>query len=150
MKNINDCIEQNEYKKIFFRREESKAFLLKSDKEFLCKIVAVDNCVFQNSKLKRCDYLFLVDKKEFNSKAFYIELKGINIKHACEQLYNSIKLTRSQILKYEIEAKVISVKNFHPNLLNNEYFRKVKKLISREICFHKVHKGNNYTHTETL
>lgn len=92
----------------------------------------------------------MVNKKEIHPKAFYVELKGINIKHACEQLYNSIKMTRPEIIKYEIEAKVISVKDFHPNLLSNEYFRKVKKLINREINFSKVHKGNNYTHIEVI
>ncbi len=150
MKSINECIEQNESKKIFFRQEMGKRFSLKSEKDFSCKIVAIDNCVFQNSELKRCDYLFLINKREVKLKAFYVELKGINIKHACEQLYNSIKLTRPEILKYEIEAKVIARKDFHPNILNNEYFRKVKRLIKKDIEFHKVHKGNNYTYTEIL
>ncbi len=150
MKSINECIEQNEFKKIFFRQEMGKRFSLKSEKDFSCKIVGIDKCVFQNSELRRCDYLFLVNNGDTNSRAFYIELKGINIKYACEQLYNSIKLTRPEILKYEIQAKVIALKDFHPNILNHEYFRKVKKLINRDIEFHKVHKGNNYTYTEII
>lgn len=37
MKSIDECIEQNESKKIFFRREKGKTFSLKSDKNFHVK-----------------------------------------------------------------------------------------------------------------
>ena len=156
MKNINECVQENDVKAIFSTKEMGKTFSLKSDSNFSCKIIAIDDCVFQNSELRRCDFLFLASKivKNINRqdrlKAFYIELKGINIHDACEQLYNAIKQTKHEINNYSIEAKVISVKGFQPNILNNEYFRKVKKLIKKDIVFHKVHKGNNFTYTHII
>jgi hypothetical protein len=156
MKNINECVREDAVKAIFYRKEMGKTFLLKSDNDFSCKIIAIDDCVFQNSVLRRCDFLFLASKivKNINHqdrlKAFYIELKGINIHYACEQLYNAIKHTKHEISNYSIEAKVISIKGFQPNISNNEHFRKVKKLIKKEIAFHKVHKGNNFTYTHII
>jgi hypothetical protein len=156
MKKLEDCIESDECKKFFFRQEMGKRFTLQSTNVFSCKIVDIDSCVFKNTTLRRCDYLFLVPKNDINkeyfenSKAYYVELKGINISYACEQLYNAIAKTKQGILNYDIEAKVIAVKGFQPKILNNEYFRKVKKMIKKEIVFHKVHKGNNFNHIELI
>ncbi|MEO8416201.1 MAG: hypothetical protein ABI472_21245 [Ginsengibacter sp.] len=156
MKSINECIEEEGINVIFFRKEMGKTFSLTSDTRFSCKIISIDNCVFQNSVLRRCDFLFLVSKTHENVilqsslQAFYVELKGVNIQYACEQLYNAIRDTKREIVNYSIEARVISIKGFQPNIANNEYFRKVKKLIKKEIVFHKVHKGNNFTYTHII
>lgn len=156
MQPINSCIEESEYKTEFSRREEGKTFTLHFNSPFYCNIVAIDKCVFKNVNLRRCDYLFLVPgkskTKEINNlpKAYYIELKGDNVKSACEQLFNAIDMTKPQIPEYIIEAKVIGTKGFQPNILNNEYYRKIKRLIKKEITFHKVHKGNNFNYRENL
>ena len=155
MKRINDCSE-NGYDFTFKRQEEGKRFVLKSDKKFNCQVVDIDKCVFEGVDIRRCDFLFLVSKNEnqqlgfSSSKAYYIELKGISIKDACKQLYHSIDRTKAEILNHEIVAKVIATKGFQPDMENNKYFLKVRRLINRKIEFHKVHARNNYTHTEFL
>jgi hypothetical protein len=157
MKSISDCkIAESGYKSKFTVKEEGKTFCITSNRDFYCDVISIDNCVFDKSELRRCDYLLLIPSKhekveQFKtSKAIYVELKGDDVKSACEQLYNAIDKTKAQILNVDIEAKVIGTKNFHPNLQSNTYFRKVKMLIRKEIVFHKVHRANRFTYTETI
>lgn len=139
-------------------RENGKSYILSSTNKIHCTIVDIDNCVFENEDIRRCDYLFLIDKrKEENknlsiskSKAIYVELKGIDIKDACQQLYNAIDKTKHEILNHDINAKVVGTKGFQPNIANNKYYLNIKRLIKKDIQFHKVHKGNNFTFTDTL
>ena len=126
MKRISECkTPESGVKSKFFVKEMGKTFTLNSKTIFYCEIVLIDKCVFTDSELRRCDYLFLVPSKEMRnerfdeSKAFFIELKGDDVRSACEQLFNAIDKTRNDILNYDIEAKVIGTKGFQPDLRNN-------------------------------
>ncbi len=157
MKLIDECIVEDQVKDKFFQRENGKTFSLKSENEFRCKVVAIDECCFKGIEMRRCDFLFLVNHKNQpegiafkESKAFYVELKGEDIESACEQLYNAIDRTKTQITNHVIIAKVVGTKGSQPEMKNGEYFRRVKKLIRREIDFHKVGKFNAFNHIETI
>lgn len=157
MKRVNECVTlASGIKSEFSVNEMSKTFTLRSQNVFFCDVIAIDKCVFTGSSLRRCDYLFLaysklnkVDRFE-ESKAYFIELKGDNVRSACEQLYNAIDKTKNEIFNFQIEAKVIGTKGFQPDIRNNDYYRKVRKLIRKEIGFHKVHKGNSFNHVELI
>jgi hypothetical protein len=158
MKNLNDCKEIKRGK-TFSKSEQGKTFVLCSDNEFDCHIVDIDHCVFETSDaIRRCDLLFLVpvNKKENlhmkneNSKAFYVELKGGDVKSGCEQLFKAIDRTKSQISNFDFNAMVVGTAGWQPEILNNEYYRKVKRLIKKDIQFRKVHKANKFTHTEII
>ena len=127
------------------REEESKEIIFKHS-EFIvvCDVVGVDSCIFKKTKgEKSCDFLFLFDKnkQEYNflrnkhSIAYYVELKGIDLVSACEQLFNSIDKTQSQIDGFEINAVVVSTRKFIPQYDNNEFYRKTKRLIRKDIIF---------------
>jgi hypothetical protein len=148
MKKISECVEESGCKKSFSRKEKGKKITFVSERPFDCEIVRIDNCVFSDHTIRRCDYLFLMSHKI--REAYYVELKGDNNRSACEQLFHTIDRTKSQITGFKISAKVIGTKGFHPKVTNNEFYRNVKRLIKRKIEFHKVHKGNNYTHTEHI
>lgn len=156
MKNIKECVEENRISKSFTRKENNKRFTLENSKVFHCEVIKIDGCVIADEGVRRCDYLFLTgnsnkdDKKPKPHKAFYVELKGDDVKGACEQLYNAIYYTRSEVLKYEIVAKVVGTKDFHPNLRDNKFYRDLRKLIRKEIDFHKVHKGNQFHYREQI
>lgn len=144
MKLIAECI-VTEIKNIVCREEEGKTICFTHPEyEIVCDIVAIEKCVFSQADIgRRCDYLFLVDKnkQQYNflknkiSSAFYVELKGIGLVDACEQLLNSIEKTSNQIGTFEIYALVISPKEFNPKYDNNEYYRAVKRLIKKDIQF---------------
>jgi hypothetical protein len=153
MKKINDCIEETGRKKVFTRKEKGKSFTLISEEEFNCSIVGIDKCVFGVESGKRCDFLFLSEKVSISKnckKAFYVELKGEDLRIVCEQLFNGIKQTKPEINGFEIEARVVTTNGLQPRILNSQYFRRVKKLIGKEIVFCKVHRGNNFNHQEKL
>jgi hypothetical protein len=155
MKKLDECKETATGKR-FSRKEEGKTFSLQSDLDFHCEIVDIDHCVLKHDSIRRCDWLFLVPKKENQhlknqkSRAFFVELKGTEINGACEQLFNAIDRTKSQILNFEIEARVVGTRGFQPELKNTEYYRKVKRIIRKDIEFCKAHKGNNFTHIERI
>jgi hypothetical protein len=122
-------------KEIFFRHPEF---------DMVCNVVSIDDCVFRNTRgQKRCDYLFLFDKNlqqyrflhNSPSIAFYVELKGIDLVHACEQLLNSIEKTMAEIRLFDIHAVVVSSRRFIPQYDNNEFYRGVKRLIRKNIQF---------------
>jgi hypothetical protein len=145
---FNNC-EVTEEGTNFCRKEAGKKFCLSSDVKVRCKIVNIDNCFFKDADFKRNDWFFYLDESNCK-KAYYIELKGKNIEHACEQLYNGIDHTRINFSNFSLYARVIALRDSVPNLKNNEYYRKVKRQIKSEIIFCKVHKGNNYTYTEKV
>ncbi|MEI9934961.1 MAG: hypothetical protein WDM71_08955 [Ferruginibacter sp.] len=127
------------------REEEGKKICFEHIKyEIVGDVVSIDKCVFNKVHGERkCDYLFLFDKKrqQYNflknkiSPAYYVELKGIDLVSACEQLLNSIIKTKDQISEFEINALVVSSKEFHPKYHNNEYYRDLKRLIKKNIQF---------------
>jgi|GEM_PF-3374117 len=144
MRSIADCtlIENNAQ---ISREEQGKKICFKHNEySVVCSVVGVDRCVFRNVHgQKSCDYLFLFDKskQEYGflrnrlSLAFYVELKGIELVTACEQLLNSIEKTMQQIINFEIIALVVSSRAFVPKYDNNEFYRNVKRLIRRDIEF---------------
>ncbi len=124
-----------EGKEIFFRHSEF---------EMVCNVIGVDSCIFKNTLgVRSCDYLFLFDraKQQYNflnnksSLAYYVELKGIDLVSACEQLHNSIDMTMNQIESFDINALVVSTRAFIPKYDNNEFYRAVKRLIRKNIQF---------------
>ena len=67
--------------------------------------------------------------------AYYVELKGIDLASACEQLLNSIEKTKEEITGFDINALVVSTRKFIPQYDNNEFYRGVKRLIRKNIEF---------------
>jgi hypothetical protein len=144
MKAISDCT-TIEIKTKICREEEGKEICFQHlEYEIVCEVVAIEKCVFK--KLgggKRCDYLFLFNKNKQNynylknkpSLAYYVELKGIGLVDACEQLLNSIEKTKDQINDFEINALVVSSREFIPKYDNNQYYRDLKRIIRKNIQF---------------
>lgn len=144
MKALNECF-QTETKHKIYREEEGKAISFVNDEyEIVCDVVSIEKCVF-TGKLdgRRCDFLFLFDKakqvytilKNKSSLAYYVELKGILLEDACEQLYNSIEKTKGQIQGFEINALVVSSREYVPKYDNNDWNRNLIRLIRKQIQF---------------
>src|SRR5579872_2959452 len=121
MKSISQC-SNTEVKTKVCREEEGKVICFQHiEYEIVCEVVPIEKCVFNRSEVgRRCDYLFLFDKnkqhynflKNKSSLAYYVELKGIELIKACEQLLNSIIKTKDQITDFEINALVVSSRGF--------------------------------------
>lgn len=128
-----------------YREEENKSISFENENyELVCEVVPIEKCVLTKADDgKRCDFLFLFDKtkQEYQilnikgSLAFYVELKGIELEAACEQLLNSINKTMEQLNGFELNAMVVSSREFNPKYDNNEFYRNVKRLIKKDIQF---------------
>jgi esterase/lipase len=144
MKSLADCKILEKGNKIY-REEENKSICFENKNyELVCEVVPIENCVLTKADDgKRCDFLFLFDNqkqeykllKDKKSLAYYVELKGIELDKACEQLLNSIDKTKDQINNFELNAMVVSSREFNPKYDNNEFYRNVKRLIKKDIQF---------------
>ena len=157
MKSLESCLSvENGIR--FSRSEKGKTFELHSAQTVQCDIYNVDKCLFQDEHMRRCDWLFVIPKNRDRNQhldipkqlAYYIELKGEDHKNVCEQLYNAIDKTKAAFPNFEFHARIVSTKGLQPELRTNGYYKKIKRLIRREIIVVKVHKGNQYKHTETI
>jgi hypothetical protein len=144
MRPILDCSNIETSPQIHREEEGKEIFFRHSEFDLVCNVVGVDSCIFKNTVGERsCDYLFLFDrtKQHYNflnnksSLAYYVELKGIDLVGACEQLHNSIEKTMKQIESFNINALVVSTREFIPKYDNNEFYRAVKRLIRKDIQF---------------
>jgi hypothetical protein len=144
MKAISECTTL-EIKTKVSREEEGKEVCFQHPEyEIVCEVISIERCVFEKTdKGRRCDYLFLFNKSKqhYNylktkaSPAYYVELKGIGLTDACEQLLNSLEKTKDQIPYFEINALVVSSKAFIPKYDNNEYYRDIKRIIRKNVQF---------------
>jgi len=144
MRPISDCSNIETSSQIYREEQGKQIFFRHAEFDVVCNVVGVDSCIFKNTVGERsCDYLFLFDrtKQEYiflNNKislAYYVELKGIDLVGACEQLFNSIDKTKEQIDSFDINALVVSTRQFSPKYDNNEFYRAVKRLIRKDIQF---------------
>jgi hypothetical protein len=86
-----ECITKTKQKIITFSEKRS-TIIFKNINQVEATCVIVDGCEITTDI--RCDHLMLA--KEFEH---FIELKGQNLKHAIEQILNSIKVLSSNITK---------------------------------------------------
>lgn len=70
-----------------------------------------------------CDYLLLNDTKE---NAYYIELKGSDIKHGIKQLEETAKLFEKELEDYQFYYRLVSSKVNTHDIKSSEY-RKFKE-----------------------
>lgn len=144
MKTISECSDTVTNRRICKEEEGKEICFQHEEYDIVFEIIEIEKCVFKNVEGgKRCDYLFLIDKKkqQYNflgnkvSPAHFVELKGIGLIEACEQLLNSIEKTKDQIIDFEINALVVSSRKFVPKYDNNEFYRELKRIIRKNVRF---------------
>lgn len=104
-KSIEECTETKTDSKIILTENRMKMTFLNRERKVV-KVVTVDNCVVTEGI--RCDYLVINEK----TYEFFVELKGTDIRHACDQLTASIvqlsaNPTRKAKHSFVISSRVI-------------------------------------------
>lgn len=130
MKSLVEC-SKIEKGSLIRKEEQNKEISFKHEEyDLVCDVVKMDDCVFNKVEGERsCDYLFLFDKnkqdysflKNKPSIAYYVELKGVDLEGACEQLLNSIDKTMNEINGFDINAVVVSSRKFLPKFDTNDF-----------------------------
>jgi hypothetical protein len=93
----------------------------KNGKE-ICKI-RVDGCLIKDGE--RCDYLILVCE---NQSAFFVELKGHDLKKAISQIDSSLTKLISEIKEFKIYARIVLNRNPTPDINSSVEIKLRKRL----------------------
>lgn len=83
-KSIEECTKNTTDPKILLTENRMRMTFLNTKRKAV-RVITVDNCVVTTGI--RCDYLVLNEKDD----EFFVELKGTDVRHACDQLTASIK-----------------------------------------------------------
>lgn len=142
MKKLAQCSHTKKGFSLSEKEENSEIIFANENYEVTASVIPIEKCVFTSKdKGKRCDFLFLFDAKKQaysflrKSKAYYVELKGIDLTEAYEQLLNSITITRNEIPLFDLNAVIVSTRAFVPKYDNTENYRNLKRLINKNpIC----------------
>lgn len=86
--------------------EKGKTYRLINNSGFNLTIYKVDACLIKDNNQQKCDYLFLVDKKQ-ECVAYFIELKGTGLTGAIHQIMNSIDILYKSLHEHKIFARIV-------------------------------------------
>ncbi len=111
---------------IFISSENRCEHIGNNEKHHSIRHFRIDGDVFPpNSREERCDYLLLNDT---DKRAYYIELKGSDIKKAMRQIDNSIRLLHDSIHSYSLHPRIIYYSSTHEIHSNEVTKWKIKHL----------------------
>lgn len=110
-------------------KENGKRYILHNDEKYTVSDFLVDGGVFVNEVgLNKCDRLVLVqDPDRFT--VFLIELKGKNVRHAIEQLYDTAHMYKKELVKMRTRFRVVCTSV--PNMANDSKTTQLKEEIYR-------------------
>ena len=98
--------------KIGMASEKGKTYRMANNSKYHVTKIHVDGGVFVQTL--SCDFLFLThsfDNKVFsNHAAFLVELKGKDVKHAVDQIGNTIKLMKFADNEFVLNARIVASK----------------------------------------
>lgn len=122
-----DCLEYKRTISNITCSENHKRYNLQNNGYIVAKY-HVDGGVIRSNRI-RCDYLLVCYGEE--NKAIFVELKGHDNSHACEQLYETISTLRANLLRLpniKFYARVVNRKTA-PNDYTKVSYKKVFKLL---------------------
>lgn len=92
MNNCEKCSNQS----IFSIKENKSNFILKNPQsKNICEI-KVDGCLIKDNSLIKCDYIFEIYENSNIAKLIYVELKGVNLNHAKDQIISTDNLLKNR------------------------------------------------------
>ena len=69
--------------------------------------IQIENCVIKSIGEKGCEAILIVEKENFKSRGYFIELKGISVGHAFKQIENSLNKTVADLKNVALFGRVI-------------------------------------------
>lgn len=122
-----NCLEYKGDIRYITCKENNKRYNLQNNGYIVAKY-RVDGGIIKSNKI-RCDYLLVCYGDE--NKAIFVELKGHDNKHACEQLYETISVLEANLRRIEnikFYARIVNRKTV-PNLFTDRSYTKIFKLL---------------------
>lgn len=112
--------------------ENGKKCIFNNPHQTEIRKIKFDKCLIpQTQQQLSCDYGIWVD---LCNKCYFIELKGKDIKHACNQLVATINYVREnydeELVGMEVIAAIVPSANSIPNLKQSPEYLKLKKMVN--------------------
>ena len=105
--------------------ENGRRYKLRNDCGYNVKNYLIDGGVYVNeNSMNKCDRLFLVHDPD-KCTAILIELKGKNVYHALEQLYDTAYRYRKELTEFRVRFRIVC--KSVPNMANDSKTIKLKK-----------------------
>ncbi|MHB8124548.1 MAG: hypothetical protein ACYDEJ_02705 [Desulfitobacteriaceae bacterium] len=103
--------------------EKKKVIVFQNPKrrEVIC--YCVDGGMINDPTIVKCDGLFIVLGL---NKAVFIELKGVDVKHAIEQISNTARMYKKDLQDFGLNGRIIC-SSATPRLQNEPYYLKLDK-----------------------
>ena len=105
-------------------REMGKRFSLRNPQQKEICRVHIDDCLITDKTIKKCDFLFGID----NSRYYLIELKGVDINTAIEQIVNTYEIVNSKIKAPVSNYKGIVISSEVPSQAHQKFRNLAEKL----------------------
>jgi len=105
--------------------ENGKSYIGINNSGKTTRTIRVDDCLITGHSNK-CDYLLLDDTE---LKAYFIELKGCDVKHAAIQIIETISRLKKDLSSYNTFFARIVCSECPPNIKNTPQFLKLLRLI---------------------
>lgn len=120
----NACTEKKKSSKIVVSENKSKFIIINNKKKVIHK-VKVDGCLISENS-KKCDWLFEINPKS-KELVIFLELKGVDLKHAIRQIESTIQQTKSRFDSYLKKESIVSCRSV-PKMRGGLQVQKAKHL----------------------
>ena len=132
------CMTRSE--KIITKKEEGKIFSIKNSSERTISVCQIDGCLINNSDVKKCDLMFIVDNKT-QEKIILVELKGKNYAKAIQQILQTASELKFSLLPDNVKRESFIVGSSHPKInstMQVEMAKNISRFKSMKLEFPKV------------
>jgi hypothetical protein len=123
------CRHYSKDEKFAVTSKNNRVYRLVNETSIMISRFDIDDCIFKDIKgtidgFTLCDNIFVLYDNEIEAKPMvyiWIELKGVDVNHACRQLFNTMK--NALILENGIKnyIRIICSRNIKPVFRSSEY-----------------------------
>lgn len=92
---------------IVLKENRRRYCLVNSRNDWVVTKVHVENCIIKDIGEKGCEAILLAEQKHYKSKGYYIELKGVSVRHALKQIENSLNKTVADLQDVILFGRII-------------------------------------------
>ncbi len=106
---LETCRKYSEVQKIAVAEEKGKKYTLNNKSGFVIDKYQIDGCIVQPAGTRRCDFLFVTKfpNDQQPKTAYFVELKGGDIKSALEQIRDTIRYLKSDLPNHVYKARIV-------------------------------------------
>ena len=103
---VDEQINKTTQSKVVLQEKGRRYCLINKINNWQVTKVKVENCIVKSVGEKGCEVI-LIAQKEYESRAYYVELKGISVGNAFKQIENSLNKTEKDLQNVILFGRVI-------------------------------------------